>query len=299
MGDQEAAPRKTRSDAGQPTNPGLPTKIVTHPVSMGDRTGGDGLPPLEVSMLEPADWTALGDLGLLVEILKRIEQGQPNLTLTTSLVFLKPGLTISNVPQGRRACLVAVFASPVRLCVLLDVDHSDLAGGLSGLLLRYDRLCPMAEMERHIKMLLDRMVDRYGRGIEDFLKVTPLPGGNFKLSLILPFSRILETGARENGGQSIGQVRTEMSTHLGIKNAPEATEIMTVVAMVSAPPVRPLPKPDQPRRQVAPCHHLVTQLPPFVSPRLAGLKAGLSCTVALKRQVDVRHQSSQNSKLLV
>lgn len=162
--DQKAIPRKTRSDAGHPVDPTLPPKVVTRPVSIGESANVDGLPPIEVSMLEPADWSAVGDLGLLVKVLQKLEKSKPDLTLTVSLVFLKPGLPVSYVPHGRRACLVAAFISSDRPpCVLLDVDHNNLAGGLSGLILRYTQSCPLADMERHVKQLLDHMVDRYGR----------------------------------------------------------------------------------------------------------------------------------------
>ena len=162
-GDQEPSPRKSRSDAGGPIDPTLPVKTVTKTVSMGEEAVTGGLSPLEVLTLEQASFEAIGDLGVLVETLKLIERSQQDLTLTTSLVFLKQGRTVSRNPQGRRSCLVAVFTSSGKPpSVLLDVDHSGLVGGLSGLMLRYDRICPLDEMEQHIKQLLDTMVDRYG-----------------------------------------------------------------------------------------------------------------------------------------
>ncbi len=162
-GDQEPVPRKSRSDTGRPVDPALPVKIVSKTVSLGEESVTGGLSPLEVLTLEPASFEAIGDLGLLIETLKLIEQSQPDLTLTVSLVFLKPGQSVSRTPQGRRICLVAVFTSPVRPpFVVLDIDHSELAGDLSGLMLRYDLFCQLDEMDQHIKQLLDTMVDRYG-----------------------------------------------------------------------------------------------------------------------------------------
>lgn len=155
--------RKKRADAGQPIDPKLPSKIVPKKVSMGEDAVSDGLEPLEVSMLERADWNDIGDLRLLVETLKRVAQLQPDMTLTATLVFLKPGQAVSKTKQRRRSCLIAVFTSPTHPpCVIIDVEHSDIAGGLAGLIMRYAQPCSLAEMEKHIKKLLDAMVGRYG-----------------------------------------------------------------------------------------------------------------------------------------
>ena len=141
---------------------------------MGQSATVAGLPPIEVSVLEPADWDAVGDLYLLVEILRRIEQSRPDLTLTASLVYLKPALAASSALRGRRACLVAVFVSPDGAPrVLLDVDHSNLPGGLSGLMLRYDQPCALSDMERHVKQLLDGMVDHYGHWDKEAERALP------------------------------------------------------------------------------------------------------------------------------
>lgn len=156
--------RKPRSDAGVTLDPASPPKIVTQKVSMGERTDASGLPPLEVSTLETADWDAIGDLSLLVKALQQIEKDQPDVTLTTSLVYLKKGRTVSYCGDRRRTCLVAVFAAanqPPR--VVLDLDHTKLDAGLSGQMLIYGRTCPMSDMEEHIKMMLDGMVDHYGK----------------------------------------------------------------------------------------------------------------------------------------
>ncbi|MBU2848649.1 hypothetical protein HF925_08665 [Acidithiobacillus ferriphilus] len=163
FGEQQTEARKTRSDAGQLIDSTLPLKIITQPVSMGESAVVEGLPPIEVSMLEPLDWDAAGDLHLLVKVLRLVEQSQADVTLTTSLISLKTGFG-AITRDGRRACLVAVFTSSIRPpSVLLDVDHSNLPGGLSGLVLRYHEICALADMERHIKLLLDRMIDHFGR----------------------------------------------------------------------------------------------------------------------------------------
>lgn len=160
----ESPARKARADAGQRVDRKLPPKIVTKKSSMGEETASGGLQPLEVSMLDRADWSAIGNLSLLLYALKLFARwSRPHLTLTATLVYLKPGPAVSQNPQGRRTCLVAVFTSPVHPPrVLIDVEHSGLPGGLAGLMLRYDQPTDLDEMEKHIKELLDAMVDRYG-----------------------------------------------------------------------------------------------------------------------------------------
>lgn len=155
--------RKKRTDAGCQVDHDLPPVIITGPVSMGETGIADGLPPVEVSVLETLDWDAVGDLALLVKVLQQVEKLQSDVTLTVSLVALKTGFgAISR--YGPRACLVAVFTSPARFpSVVLDVDHNNLSGGLSGLLLRYRQEVALTDMERQVKLLLDSMVDLSGR----------------------------------------------------------------------------------------------------------------------------------------
>ena len=161
--EQPGTSRKKRIDAGCPSDPSLPPVTVAEPVSVGETAIADGLPPVEVSMLETMDWDAAGDLALLVKVLQQVENLQPDVTLTVSLVALKTGAG-AITRHGPRACLVAVFTSSVRYpSVLLDVDHSNLPGGLSGLLLCYRQEVVLADMERQVKLLLDRMVDLSGR----------------------------------------------------------------------------------------------------------------------------------------
>ena len=161
--EQQGVSRKKRIDADLPVDSRLPPVIVTEPVSVGETAIADGLPPVEVSVLETLDWGAAGDLALLLKVLQQVEMLQSDVTLTVSLAALKTGVG-AITRYGPRACLVAVFTSPIRLpSVVLDVDHSNLPGGLSGLLLRYHRECRLADMERQVKLLLDSMVDLSGR----------------------------------------------------------------------------------------------------------------------------------------
>ncbi|UTV81126.1 hypothetical protein MQE22_00470 [Acidithiobacillus sp. YTS05] len=179
---QEGGLRKKRIATGLPVDPRLSPVTVTKPVSMGERAVAGGLPPVEVSVLEPLNRDAVGDLGLLVKVLQQVEMLQSDVTLSVSLVALKAGHgAISR--HGPRACLVAVFTAPTRFPrVVLDVDHNNLPGALSGLLLRYNRQCSLADMERQVKQLLDNMVDLSGRWDEktewelsSYATVTRLP----------------------------------------------------------------------------------------------------------------------------
>lgn len=165
--------RKLRSDAGQLVDPDLPPVTIRQSASIGDPAMIGGLPPVEFATLEPAEWDHLGDLGLLNDVLLRIEAGHPDLTLTRQLVFLKRGKAISFCSQRRRACLMAVYTSLTRPPrVLLDVDHTGL-NGLAGLLLRYEVACPLVDVSAHVKLLLGAMVDNQGHW--DGLAGTRLP----------------------------------------------------------------------------------------------------------------------------
>lgn len=181
-GQGQVTTRKPRSDAGQMVNPNLPPEVVRQAVSVGDLALAGGLPPVDFILLEKAEEDHIGELNLLDEVLRRIEAVHSDLTLTRHLVFLKRGKAISFCGSRRRACLVAVFTSsrrPPR--VLLDVDHGKL-NGLAGLLLRYDADCPIVEMGRHIKLILDAVVDNHGhwkrlveKQLPEFVTVKRLP----------------------------------------------------------------------------------------------------------------------------
>ena len=162
-GKDPASRRKTRSDAGHPINSDLPSTLVRKLVSVGEPALSGGLQPVEFATLDQVGADHIGDLSLLELVLWRIEKSTPDVTLTLRLVPLKSGRAISFVGRRRRACLIAVFTSPKRLPrVLLDVDHTGLSGGLSGLLLRYDAATPMTEIAGHVRLLLATMVDRHG-----------------------------------------------------------------------------------------------------------------------------------------
>lgn len=96
-------------------------------------------------------------------MVRRIAVLRPNIQISMSHIFLKKGREFSETGRGRRACLVALFQFPDRPpVVLLDVDHAGLRG-LAAMMLRYTAECPFAEMEGHIKTLLDALVDNSGK----------------------------------------------------------------------------------------------------------------------------------------
>lgn len=153
----------TRVDTNISVTPSLPPVVDRLPVSVGNFALFDGLPPVEFSVLEPAEWEHVGNLDFLNAVLRRIEGTHQGLTLTRYLCYLKYGTAFSYCGPRRRAYLLALFTSPQ--CpprVLIDVDHSN-RNGLSALLLRYDIPIPLADVAGHVKILMDALVENYGR----------------------------------------------------------------------------------------------------------------------------------------
>ena len=174
--------RRTRSNQSYPVNQDVPPVVVKQFVSAGDPALSGGLQPVDFTTLDEAAPEPTRQLGLLEEILLRIEDSQSDLTLTRRWLFLKPGKAVSFNKQRRRTCLVAVFTSPsLPPRVVLDVDHGDLQG-LAGLLLRYHAAYPLAMTDAHVKILLDALVDRHGHWsheaaakMQQFVKIKRLP----------------------------------------------------------------------------------------------------------------------------
>ena len=82
--------------------------------------------------------------------------------MAMSLCALKRGRTISVTGHHRRPCLIAVLWPPASPpLVLMDVDHAS-GFSLSSLALLYVKHLPFREIEKHIKALLDGMVDNHG-----------------------------------------------------------------------------------------------------------------------------------------
>jgi len=131
--------------------------------SVGESVDHNGLPPIEFQILEPAGWDYVGELGPLMAAINLMAGRHPALNVAMSLCYMKTGRAFSMAGRQDRVCLVAFFQLPgAPPTVLLDVDHSGIRG-LSSLLLRYSRHCPLREMELHIKTLLDALVVRCGR----------------------------------------------------------------------------------------------------------------------------------------
>ena len=152
------------------------------PVSVGPEAIRDGLPPIEFTILEPADWNHVGEADWLAEVVRRIAQEYPEFQVSMSLCLIKDGRTFSMANDQRRSCLVALFRLPDRPpVILLDVDHSGITA-LAGLMLRYQAECPFAEIEHHIQALLNALVDRNGKwdrkaetGLPDYVSCRRLP----------------------------------------------------------------------------------------------------------------------------
>ena len=132
------------------------------PVSLNPEASQDGLPPIDFKYLERAE-DYVGETAWLAAVVRRIAVLRPYIQISMSHFFLKKGREFSETGRGRRACLVALFLFPDRPpSVLIDVDHTGLRG-LAAMMLRYTAECPFAEMEGHIKPLLDALVDNRGK----------------------------------------------------------------------------------------------------------------------------------------
>ena len=130
--------------------------------SVGEERQDSKLPPIEFSLLDPADPDYFGELEPLIGALRLMADLVSSVRISMSLCALKPGRAISVVGKRRRPCLVAALWSTSRPpVILLDIDHAgDVA--LSSLALRYRRPLPFEDMERHVKTMLDGMVDNHG-----------------------------------------------------------------------------------------------------------------------------------------
>ena len=133
------------------------------PFSIGPEATHDGLPPIEFTILERADWAHVGEADWLAEVVRRIAQEYPEFQVSMSLCFIMDGRPFSTINGQCRACLVAMFRLPGRPpVILLDVDHSGITA-LAGLMLRYQSECPFVEIEHHIQTLLNALVARNGK----------------------------------------------------------------------------------------------------------------------------------------
>jgi hypothetical protein len=131
--------------------------------SVDEEESSATLPPIEFHLLEPANPDYLGELEPLIGALHLMAEMLPTVKMAMSLCVLKRGRAVSLTGHHRRPCLIAVLWPPDSPpFVLIDVDH---AGGfsLSSLVLRYLTSLPFREIEEHIKVLLDGMVDNHGR----------------------------------------------------------------------------------------------------------------------------------------
>lgn len=138
------------------------TAPVRFPASVNPEVLQDGLPPIDFKHLERAN-DYVGETAWLAAVVRRIAVLRPHIQISMSHFFLKKGREFSETGRGRRACLVALFQLPDRPpTILIDVDHTGLRG-LAAVMLRYTAECSFAEMEGHIKVLLDALVENSGK----------------------------------------------------------------------------------------------------------------------------------------
>jgi hypothetical protein len=163
QGSPDAEPRgRTKGKANGEESPDA-ARLRRLAASVAEESLGANLPPIEFRVLERAGMGYLGELEPLMKVISLIAKLTPELQVSMSLCYLKPGRNFSVAGRHRRVCLVAIFATenaaPV---VLLDVDHSGVKG-LSTLLIRYKRPCRFGEIERNVRDLLDALVEQNGR----------------------------------------------------------------------------------------------------------------------------------------
>lgn len=142
------------------TNNKVVTQTIRSSIDESDTQGV--LRPLELKLLEAAPWDFSGETKALAAAVRRIAEVYHTMRVGLTFCYLKPGRAFSMVSRGRRTCLIATFYERgLPLTVILDVDHSGLTG-LSGLILRYKKAVKLAEVEGHIRLLLDGLVDNGG-----------------------------------------------------------------------------------------------------------------------------------------
>jgi hypothetical protein len=156
-GDESSPDTVLASDQAETT---VITRTIPSSVDESDIQGE--LRPLELKLLETAPWDFSGETKALAAAVRYIAELYYTMRVGLTFCYLKPGRAFSIVSRGRRTCLIATFYERgLPLTVILDVDHSGLSG-LSGLLLRYKSSVKLAEVEGHIRLLLDGLVDNGG-----------------------------------------------------------------------------------------------------------------------------------------
>lgn len=157
---RERPPVARTGAASRRNGPPAPSRF---PISLNPEALQGGLPPVEFKLLEHAEDVHAGETAWLAAVVRRIAVLRPHIQIAMSHCFLKEGRVFSRTSRHRRTCLIAVFQFPDRPpSVLLDVDHTGLRG-LAAMMLRYSAECTFAETERHIKALLDALVDNSGK----------------------------------------------------------------------------------------------------------------------------------------
>lgn len=132
-------------------------------VTVSDISTSPRLPPLSFRILRLASPDYIGDLGPLLDTLRRMrEMLPPTTTVASSLCAMPLPSPLAWVGRQRRPCLVAVFSPAGRPPVaLLDVDHSGLES-LSAVALQAWQPTTPEDLEKQIAAVLS-LVESGGR----------------------------------------------------------------------------------------------------------------------------------------
>ncbi|TYC52735.1 hypothetical protein ETQ85_22365 [Zoogloea oleivorans] len=123
---------------------------------------GARIHPLEFRTLESYPWDLTGDLQALAETIEMMADLISDTEISMSLCRLKPGRAFSTIGRRPRCCLVVLInvidKPPV---VLVDVDRGG-EWALSTMVLSFLAPAPFADIDAHVKTVLDSMVDNGG-----------------------------------------------------------------------------------------------------------------------------------------
>lgn len=131
-------------------------------VSLGQRSLGAKLPPLEFKLLTPAVWDCIGDLEALANTVGHMANRVPWVDFAMSLCQLKAGRVFSIANRKPRvALLVTIRQTDAPPIVLLDVERTgDVA--LSLVAMRFKDHSAFNVLEYSAKRVLDGLVDASG-----------------------------------------------------------------------------------------------------------------------------------------
>lgn len=162
LNDRNCAPIYAQTEYGTPsdvprTPSGVPQRRVVK-VTVSDIATTPMLPPLSFRVLQLASPDYIGDLGPLLDTLRRIRKLLPQTVhMATSLCAMPETSPLAWSGPQRRPCLVAIFSPADRPpIVLLEVDHSGI-NSLSALSLHARRKTQPENLDVHINAVLGRL----------------------------------------------------------------------------------------------------------------------------------------------